>query len=83
MPLPDESNKSFLPLLIPLTFISCVQEKMRKTLMKKTVFLTILCLLFTFSRAAAESIVEAAKKGDIKTVKNIQENDPSQLNVKN
>jgi len=51
--------------------------------MKKTILFTILVLMFTLSIAAAEPIVEAAKNGDFQAVKNILENDPSKLDVKN
>jgi ankyrin repeat protein len=49
--------------------------------MTKTAFLTILVFLITLSVASSESIVEAAKKGDLQTVETILEKDPSQLDV--
>ncbi|UCC41397.1 MAG: ankyrin repeat domain-containing protein, partial [Candidatus Aminicenantes bacterium] len=51
--------------------------------MKRTVFITIFALLFTFSMAAGETIVEAAKNGDLKTVKTLLGKDAAKLNVKN
>ena len=50
--------------------------------MKKTLFFTFFILSFTLSIAAAEPIVESAKNGDFQSVKNILENDPSKLDIK-
>jgi len=50
--------------------------------MKKTLFFTFFILSFILSIAAAEPIVESAKNGDFQSVKNILENDPSKLDIK-
>ncbi|MCP4725914.1 MAG: DUF3471 domain-containing protein [bacterium] len=51
--------------------------------MKKILLFTILIVCFTFSAIKAEPIVEAAKNGDLRTVRSILEQDPSKLDVQN
>ena len=50
--------------------------------MKVGFFLTVILSLTPFPAGSAERIVEAAKNGDLKTVKTILEDEPSKLDVK-
>jgi len=49
--------------------------------MKKNIFTTLLIVALISSYASAEPIVEAAKNGDLETVKTILAQDPSKLNA--
>lgn len=49
--------------------------------MKKTVFLATVIFLFGFFAAFAETVVDAAKNGDLQTVKTILDQDSTKLNA--
>ncbi len=51
--------------------------------MKKKLGFTFFILLLILSKVSAEEIVDAAKKGNMKTVKSILKKDPSRLNALN
>jgi hypothetical protein len=54
---------------------------MEENILKNVLFLIILVTLCTFLVASDEMIVEAAKNGDLQTVKTILAKDPSKLNA--
>ena len=62
----------------PIICIDCLSEEKA---MKRVVLFAMFIMVHTILIASAEQIVEAAKNGDLQTVKTILAQDPSKLNT--